>query len=337
MTKKPQPKSEIIAFLLIVTYIIIRLMTKDINPVHSDWEMQVDSRPSRENSRAIGEFFGIILNSLLIISILTLIINSIIAIFKGKIMFKRQKLFATSIYVSALIIILTFIATTQAIAIGKVQPSLLNDRFTAQDKPFGISFKQLLKNERLSLELTVPNKYETILEQNKYSNYYFNFSTDFPDHYQIDRGLGPYSVIRAIQPDSAITLALLVVPVDMPKSARLKLHESFQKNPLDSYKSLLKDVSYEDHILEQFKTSTNLEPYNSHISEIKIRSTNYIFHSFMFDEEVDNEKIPFTTYSYMTQNWGNTFSFTLNGPSILLNKKILEDAVFRTNYIFPEN
>ena len=219
------------------------------------------------------------------------------------------------------------------------EPKLLSPitQIISQDNPFGKSFKQLLKDDGLSLDLDIPNKFETLLANNKYSNYYFNFSTDFPDNYKMDRGVGPYSILRAIQPDSAITLALLVVPVDMSKSKRIELHESFQAGPLESFTTLPKGMSYEDVVLKQFQTSTNIKPYNSKMYEKKIRNNNYVFHTYNYDEVVDDLIITFTSYSYLTQNWGNTYSFSLAGPSVFVNKDILDKVVFRTNYIYPAN
>ena len=88
MSKKPLSSAEGVAIVLIVAYIIIRFIFN--NPDPNDQYFRVD--PNQNTS--LGTFLGILTSSIFFISIITLIINSVIAIFEGENNVYPQKVIA---------------------------------------------------------------------------------------------------------------------------------------------------------------------------------------------------------------------------------------------------
>ncbi len=197
------------------------------------------------------------------------------------------------------------------------------------------SFKSFLKEKGLSMDIGVPNKYETLQPGNKYSNHHFNISTDFPDNWEFDRGVGDYSVFRCFQEDSAITMALLIVPVQNENAEdRLSSHLAFQNSPLD-YLNGAHNGDYTSFLKEQFIKNTTSQIYDFQLDAKKVRTSNYVISTYKFDEVVENIRVPFICCTYQTIMWGTNFSIMYNVPEIFYNQKLIDDVVFKTNYIKP--
>ena len=190
-----------------------------------------------------------------------------------------------------------------------------------------VGFKELLISEKLSIELDVANKYETVLNGNLYSNYYFNISTDFPDSWKIDRGMSKYSIFRGHIADSGMMIALIVIPTDISKS-----NESFQTSPLLTLKNSL-GTDYKNIFFNQLVSNSQLDAYNFQIDEEMIRSYNYLKYSYNYYEIVDNEKIVFKAKGYNTFLWGCSFTIMYSAPEVFFNSDVIDNAVFKTNYI----
>jgi hypothetical protein len=200
---------------------------------------------------------------------------------------------------------------------------------------FKISFKEFLKKENISLDVEKPNKYETLQPGNSYTNEYFKITTDFPDWKKIDRGASEFSIFRAINTDSAITVALMAMPIKLKDSSSAKPHEQFQKFPLKTMNDAF-GGDYKKYLMNQMTTLSHVEPYDFIISERKIRSTNYLIYSYKYKETVEGHEIPFIIIGYQTILWGVSYTFQYSSPELFQDAKTIEEVVFRTNYINPE-
>lgn len=202
-----------------------------------------------------------------------------------------------------------------------------------KDDAFKMSFKEFLKNEKIAMDLAIPNKYETILPENTYSNYYFNITTDFPDTWKIDRGLSDYSIIRATIEDSAMTVSLIAVPANVI-NAKQNSHKDFQSSPISTVNQIFGD--YKDYMVKQITSVSNITPYEFNIHEEKIRNTNYLVYSYKYNETVEGNKYAGKTLGYQTILWGVSYTFEYNAPDIFFNAEVIKSVISNTNYLSPE-
>jgi hypothetical protein len=198
------------------------------------------------------------------------------------------------------------------------------------------SFKSFLKTNNIDMNIDVPNKYETIQPFNKYSNYYFNIVSDFNNTWQHDRGVSEYAIFRTINLDSAISIALIAVPINLEIDDSKKSNESFQNSPLETMNSMHKG-NYKNYLIQQLDSSSHIDIYEFELKEKKVRSTNYLIHSYKYDEVTEGIKIPFIAVGYQTILWNVTYTFSLSCPLMFYNSRLIESIIERTNYMKPEN
>jgi len=198
-----------------------------------------------------------------------------------------------------------------------------------------ISFKNFLKEKDIDMNIDVPNQYETIQPDNKYSNYYFNITTDFPDHWEHDRGLSDYAIFRAFKADSAFSLALIAMPINSEKPISEESHKEFQLEPL---KTLNQNFGgdYKSYLLKQFGLNSTIKLYDFEFKEIKIKTTNYLTYSYKHNETYEGVEIPLITIGYQTILWGVLYTFSYNAPYDYHKPNIIEDAIQSTNFINPK-
>jgi hypothetical protein len=200
-----------------------------------------------------------------------------------------------------------------------------------QKKAKRIAFKTFLKNNGLSLDLTSPNRFETLQGKNKYSNHYFNFSTDLPDNWEIDRGNAINTVIRSISPDTGSQISIIVIPFESKKG-----HDDFQKNPIATL-----DRSYGGSYFEAMKKITlqniTSEAFDFSITTKRIRSINYTVFSYKYIEVTDNVEVEFTSTQFQTVLWNTIFDFNYTTPSMFYSDLTILDVLQSTNYINPNS
>ena len=71
--------------------------------------------------------------------------------------------------------------------------------------------------------------------------------------------------------------------------------------------------------------------------EKKIRTRNYFYYIFNYDEEVEGMVIEFIMEGFQTILWGNTFTFIYSTPKMFYDNSLLEYVLFETNYIRPKS
>jgi hypothetical protein len=196
------------------------------------------------------------------------------------------------------------------------------------------SFKQFLKENKIDMDLEVPNQYETLQPGNKYSNYYFNLTTDFPDNWEHDRGVSDYAIFRTYQPDSAFSMSLIAIPIKSDNPISEESHLEFQREPL---KTLNKDFGndYEGYLLKQLNNVSIEKVYDLKLKDVKIRSVNFLSYSYKRNETYDGVEVPFITIAYQTILWGVTYTFNYSAPFEFHNPNIFESVLSGTNFVNP--
>ena len=188
-------------------------------------------------------------------------------------------------------------------------------------------------NQKISLNLAIPNKYETILPGNSYANYYFNITTDLPATWMIDRGSSEYCIIRALIKDSAMTISLIAVPANVINTSQ-DSHKDFQSSPIATLNKTFGD--YKDYMVKQITSLSNIKPYEFNIYEEKIRNTNYLVYSYKYNETVEGTEYAGKTLGYQTILWGVSYTIEYNAPAIFFNPKVIKSVIYSTNYLSPE-
>ena len=219
---------------------------------------------------------------------------------------------------------------------------LQNEFFSSEDQPqleeveqpasqseetIKVPFKSFLKSKGISMDINIQNQYETFQPGNKYSNHYFNVVTDFPDNWEVDRGMSEYSLLRAYQADSALSLAISAVPTESENEGSNTFN-----NPLDRMNSMA-NGDYESFLLDQLKKNTSSDIYDFQLSEEKIRSDNFLVNSYKYDETVDNMAIPFYSISYQTILWNVVYTIGYSGPLAFYDQSVIDEVLDRTNFI----
>src|SRR5690554_5032552 len=91
-----------------------------------------------------------------------------------------------------------------------------------------ISYKEFLINQNIDIDIEIPNKFESLSADNRYTNHYFNFSTVLPDGFQVDRGNFRHTIIRCFKETPGITMSIEVTPLigDLNQKQIQRMHES---------------------------------------------------------------------------------------------------------------
>jgi len=187
------------------------------------------------------------------------------------------------------------------------------------------TWKQFLKDNHIDLTASNTNSFETLQQNNIYTNHYYNIATDFPDDWTVDRGNSEITVLRTINRDSALTISLNVVP------NKKDVESNFNLSPLKFVNASVKGNNYEIYIKELMKDS-NIDIYNISFSEQIIRSKNYLKTIYYFDEINDNYKVRFKVCTYQTMVFNLTYTLIYTSPEIFYDQNLIDEVVFRTNY-----
>ena len=185
---------------------------------------------------------------LLLIIFFTPIFWIVVGLLKSKNPTKKTKIISiVSVLLGTLFLYLSIIGFPQ----NSISSS---DTIEIYDYELGMSFREYLINNDLDIDINVPNKFESLQQDNKYSNYYFNFSTVFPDNLEIDRGMSEYTIIRGSNKDKAISVSLNVVPKnpELSDDRIMTIHNSFQESPTTTLNNSV-DGKYSDVLKTQFE------------------------------------------------------------------------------------
>jgi hypothetical protein len=212
-----------------------------------------------------------------------------------------------------------------------------NDKLSLKpinEEYFEKSFKQVLKEENLNTNLTSKNIYEDLSNNNLYKNKYFNISIKFPDQYEIDRGNGEHTVIRALNKETATSIALNVIPLktnDHPE----KIQDDFQREPLNTMNKLYPG-GYEAYFLSQLKQITNGDISELKLFELKMGEVSYLIASYKDIPNFNTGEVSYVTFNAMTYINNVMFLIGYSAPDIYIDENLFYDVVKSCKYNAPE-
>jgi hypothetical protein len=194
----------------------------------------------------------------------------------------------------------------------------------------------LLEN-KIDIDIHVPNRFETLQDGNKYSNHYFNFSTVLPYGFEIDRGNFQYTVVRAFDTLTSTSISIGVTPISNGQTEETinREHNEFHEKPIE-FMNKVYGGSYKEGMLQALKSNTNLELIDFEVAERKIRSTNFIVLTSHYKEFYNGKEVEIRKVDYQTLMWGNLFGFTYNSPNELFNEDLVLEVLFNANFTRPE-
>jgi hypothetical protein len=207
--------------------------------------------------------------------------------------------------------------------------TLAEAQTTPLKKSQKIPFRNLLKNNGLAIDPNLPNHFESIQPLNKYSNHYFNFTTDLPDNWALERGNALITVIKAVDEETASHVSIGISPLNTSRS-----HSAYQKDPLKElnrvskgrYFSMMKKALIENAIPK---------PYDFKLSSEKVGSINYSRLVYKLTEVTDVGDVEVTTIQFQTELWNTIFTFTYSSPTIFFEENIIMDVLKNTVYFNP--
>lgn len=176
----------------------------------------------------------------------------------------------------------------------------------------GTSFKQFLKDQKISLEDPIQNEYEDLQPGNLYSNHWLNFSIDLPDRWEIDRGVQPSSVIRAFQRDSALTMAVGVVKWADDYRAKGEVNI----NSIE-YLNSTAQGDYKSFMAEFFKEYSGQVPINFEMREVRKPKHDFVLFTYLTRHIDGGEEFFMRTSIYQTSIFGMTYSISYSSLDFL--------------------
>ena len=172
-----------------------------------------------------------------------------------------------------------------------------------------LPFKAFLKSKKLSIEVEIPNEYETLQKGNKYANHYFGLATIFPGEWKIDRGASEFTLLRAYDEQKSTTLSLIAVPFDISDSLKAEENQrKFSESPLRVMNSTA-NGNYEKKLLNEIGSSTNTILLNFKVGEEWIATTNYLKYEYEFENKFQGNSYAFKTIGYQVIKWGVTYTY----------------------------
>lgn len=195
-----------------------------------------------------------------------------------------------------------------------------------------VPFVSFLKSKGQSIDIANSNRYETLQIGNKYSNFYFNFKTDLPDNWSLDRGVSLGTVVRAFSADSGSQISFNAFPLNSKNGER-----KYQDDPL----IFLKDGDSESYfnVLKKgiIEGTTIQNPYDFKLSRKKISTVDYAVLSYKCNMESEGLELEFTMIQFQTNLWDTVYTILYNSPSIFYNENSILDVLENTAYSKPSS
>lgn len=200
-----------------------------------------------------------------------------------------------------------------------------------------LPFKAFLKSKKLSIDVDIPNEFETLQKGNKYANHYFGLATIFPDDWQVDRGASEYTILRSYDEQKSSTLSLIAVPFDISDSLKAEENQrKFSESPLSVMNSSA-NGNYEKKLLNELGSSTNTKLLNFKVGEELIATTNYLKYEYEFENKFKGYSYAFKTIGYQVIKWGVTFTFIYTAPVKYFDERLISKSLQSTNFIRNNN
>lgn len=199
-----------------------------------------------------------------------------------------------------------------------------------KDKFLKESFKHYLVSNGIPLDSKLENKYEAIQRGNLYSNFYLNLTINLPDKWLIDRGVDEYTIIRAIQSDSAFSISLSVNPlVDNDET-------DFGGNPNTiAHFNNLYNGDYRNSFTRLIKSQTGINPEGLTIQEFKVGTNEFVETSYLIQEQFENEVYYTKMSTFQTIKFNTIYTINYSAPEVFYKPEIIEDVLLNFKIINP--
>lgn len=185
------------------------------------------------------------------------------------------------------------------------------------------------------MDISSPNPLETIQPGNKYSNHHYNLAIDFPDDWQHDRGLSDYTLFRAFQRDSGLTMSLIVIPLHRKYKGKEGLTSlKFNDSPMQ-FMDQVTQGNYRKYLVEQLTTQLGQPPIDLEITETSIGSHKYIVTEYKIKQMADDFKYYMYGKSFTTQQWNHTYEISYFAPEDYYKPELLTPVMMSFRIMNP--
>jgi hypothetical protein len=202
-----------------------------------------------------------------------------------------------------------------------------------------IGFKEWLKQEGHSMDIRKQNPHETFQPGNLYSNHYYNLVIDFPDTWESDRGAGPYTLFRAYEGDSAMSISLQVTTANITGREKSKMsadeHEMMENAPIEFMKRMIPE-GYGVYMERQLKQSSGMNPIDFEFFEKRMGTMVYIVSRFKTKEWMDDLEFYVMNESWAANKWGNTYTISYSAPDFFFNPNLVSQVAHQAQFMNPK-
>jgi len=166
-----------------------------------------------------------------------------------------------------------------------------------------LPFKTFLKSKRISIEVDIPNEFETFQSDNKYANYYFGVSSILPFDWKIDRGVSEFTLIRAVDAKESSSMTIIAIPIEISDSVKAEEYQrKYSESPLKTMNSIA-NGDFRKKMYDEVSASTNTKLSNFKVGEEFVGTTNYLKYEYEFDNKLGDKTFAFKTIGYQVILW----------------------------------
>ena len=189
-----------------------------------------------------------------------------------------------------------------------------NDKNTSSGDDFKKSYKKQISSGDID-----KNEVQYFDDSTRiYSNFKYGIAFQEKRSWEIDYGVGQYTIYRAIQPDSAYTFSINVIEVNIDSDDFLNIHDVVDEVGLDTYKTQFENM---------ISKKANAQILNSYAKKIYFR--NFPTLKIIISDNVREEdyEISFTNIMYQFIRNNYTITCTLAVPTFFYdeNKESLDN------------
>lgn len=201
-----------------------------------------------------------------------------------------------------------------------------------------VGFKEWLKGEGYSMDITRPNPHETFQPGNHYSNHFYNLVIDFPDTWEADRGVGPYTLFRAFQGDSALSIALQVTTANITgqESTKMSAAEKTQMEtkPLAFFNDKLTE-GYSSYMQRQIQIVSGVTPIDFEVEEKRMGSMVYLVTKYRSKEWLEDVEYYVMNEGWVANRWANAYTISYSAPDFLYDPNLVSGVAHQAQFLNP--
>jgi len=204
--------------------------------------------------------------------------------------------------------------------------------FEDQAKFLKEPFKRFISGKGISMNSPIQNDYEALQPGNLYSNHYYNLTIDFPDHWQSDRGASEYSVFRAFQADSGLTLYLNVMPLNVSDSG----------DPVENPNSMEflnsgHNGDYKRSLVALLQTQSGIKAENIQLKETKLGVLDFVVTTYRNKQFFQDQAYYMNTGLFQTTKYNTTYTVGYSAPEELYDERVALGVLNKFKVLDPSS